>query len=605
MGPRALHVPEVLGVAVTLFRKVDYPLSKLVADIRQGEIGLPDIQRPFVWSFAKVRDLFDSMYKGFPVGYLLFWENSAAQGFRQIGGAPHQRPIPRLLIVDGQQRLTSLYAVMTGQPILTEDFTETRIRMAFRPRDRLFEVTDAAIDRDPEFVTDISQLWSGDRGRGRFVDDFTARLRGGREVGEDERYELEEAIDRLYDLQNYPFVALELSADVDEEQVGDVFVRINSQGKTLNQADFILTLLSVFWEDGRAQLERFCKGARTPPAVGARPSPYNHLIRPDPDQMLRVSVGLGFRRARLRHVYSILRGKDLETGELSPERREEQFARLRHAQEKALDLTSWHDFLKALLRAGFRRESMLTSQSAVLYSYVIFLIGKHDVGLDSFRLRDAIARWFFMSSLTRRYTSSPETAMDEDLARLRGVSSPDSFAVLLQHVVGDALTEDYWNIALPNELETSAARSPARYAYEAALNLLDARVLFSSMRVAELMDPALNPKKAAVERHHLFPKAYLAGKGISGIRDTNQVANFAFVEWDDNSHIADSPPSDYWPVYAARCDPQVLQQMMLAHALPDGWHEMPYGQFLAERRRLMAGVIRRGFESLRVAVPGG
>lgn len=139
-------------MSATLFKKVDYSLAKLIHDIEQGEIGLPDIQRPFVWEAAKVRDLFDSMYKGFPVGYLLFWSNDHLSNTRQIGIAAKQTRVPRLLIVDGQQRLTSLYAVLKGYPILTRDYKESHIHIAFRPRDAKFEVTDAAIQRDPELL---------------------------------------------------------------------------------------------------------------------------------------------------------------------------------------------------------------------------------------------------------------------------------------------------------------------------------------------------------------------------------------------------------------------------------------------------------------------
>ena len=145
-------------MSATLFKKVDYSLSKLIHDIDQGEIGLPDIQRPFVWETAKVRDLFDSMYKGFPIGYLLFWSNDHMNGTRQIGAGGKQVKVPRLLIVDGQQRLTSLFAVLKGQPILTKDYKHTTLNIAFRPRDCQFEVTDAAIRRDPEFISDIIGL---------------------------------------------------------------------------------------------------------------------------------------------------------------------------------------------------------------------------------------------------------------------------------------------------------------------------------------------------------------------------------------------------------------------------------------------------------------
>lgn len=579
----------------TLFKEVGYSLSKLIHDIEMGEIGLPDIQRPFVWTPAKVRDLFDSMYKGFPVGYLLFWANGVGDGTRQIGTVAKQK-VPRLLIVDGQQRLTSLYAILKGEPVTREDYTEQRIFIAFRPGDAKFEVTDAAIRKDPEFISDISELWAGDVSRNRFVKDFIARLRSHREVPEVEEDSLNEAIDRLYDLHSYPFTALELSATVDEEQVADVFVRINSKGVVLNQADFILTLMSVFWDEGRKALELFCRQARTPSAGEA--SPFNHFIQPDPDQLLRVSVVLGFRRARLQHVYSILRGKDLETGQFSDERRVAQFETLKQAQAQTLDLTNWHDFLKVLVRAGYRSAGMVSSQTGLLYSYGLYLLGKLQFGVDQFKLRNALARWYFMVAMTGRYSASPETAMEGDLARFRNARSADEFVAVLNKVVDDTLTDDYWNITLPNELATSTARSPALNAYNASLNLLDARALFSNLKVSELLDPVLRAKKSPVERHHLFAKGYLKTVGIVDVKDRNQIANYALVEWRDNVDILDRPPAEYVPEYAGRFSTADLADMYHWHALPDGWEKMDYQDFLEQRRKLMAGVVREGFARL-------
>jgi len=577
----------------TLFKEIGYSLNLLIESIEIGEIGLPEIQRPFVWPNSKVRDLFDSMYRGFPVGYLLFWVNGFSEVHRQIGTNVKQK-VPRLLIVDGQQRLTSLYAVMKGIPVLRKDYSQERIHIAFRPRDQKFEVTDAAIRRDPEFISDISQLWSGSRVR--FVRRFLKHLGAHRPLSEDEGDELSEIIDRLYDLQNYPFRALELSSAVDEENVAEVFVRINSKGTTLNQADFILTLMSVFWDEGRAELEQFCRDARQPSI--STDSPYNYFIQPDPDQLLRVSIGLGFRRARLRHVYSILRGKDLETEEFSDELREEQFVVLEKAQDYALNLQNWHEFLKVLMRAGFRRGKMISSQNALLYAYALFLIGKRDSGIDSYTLRNTMARWFFMISLTGRYTSSPETRMEQDLALLRGIESGQEFVRLVERIIMDTFTEDYWNINLPNALATSSARSPSLFAYYAALNLLGARVLFSKMKVSELLDPALKGPKAAIERHHLFPRGYLRTLGLTSTRDTNQIANFALVEWSDNIDISDKSPAEYFPKYAARFTQQELDEMMYWHALPKGWEKMEYPEFLEARRKGIARVIREGFLKL-------
>ena len=119
--------------------------------------------------------------------------------------------------------------------------------------------------------------------------------------------------------------------------------------------------MSVFWDDGRTALETFCRQARAPSGDG--PSPYNHFIEPSPDQMLRVGIGLACKRARLEHVYSILRGKDLETGRFSEARRDEQFGRLRDAQDKVLNLQHWHDFMLCLRKAGYRTQRMISSQN--------------------------------------------------------------------------------------------------------------------------------------------------------------------------------------------------------------------------------------------------
>ena len=152
---------------------------------------------------------------------------------------------------------------MTGREVMKEDYSHARIRVAFRPADGTFTVTDTAVEHDPEYIPNISVLWESDGGRRRAVRTFLKGLAEKRgELSQDEEDRLEDAIDRLYDLRNYPFKVVELSPEVDEEQVAEVFVRINSEGVTLNQADFILTLMSVFWEKGRQQLEDFSRDAR-------------------------------------------------------------------------------------------------------------------------------------------------------------------------------------------------------------------------------------------------------------------------------------------------------------------------------------------------------
>lgn len=579
----------------TVFTKVDYTLGSLMDSIELGTIGLPDIQRPFVWRNAKVRNLFDSMYRGYPVGYLLFWENANTETARSIGDDNKQK-VPSLLIVDGQQRLTSLYAVIKGIEVLRQNYTSELIEIAFNPLTEKFEVADAAIRRDKSFIPNISAIWASGADIFEIVDTYLDGLQSVRELSQDEIKHVRKSFTKLQGLLSFPFTSLTLAAHIDEEQVSEVFVRINSEGKKLNQADFILTLMSVFWDDGRSELERFCRDARTPSTGQA--SPFNYLIHPDPDQLLRVSVGLGFKRGRLKSVYSILRGKDVETDELSQEHRDEQFAILKDAQQRALDLQYWHDFLKAILASGYRSYQIISSQNNLLFAYILYLMGRTEFGVDEYQLRGLVARWFFMSALTGRYTGSPESRMESDLARFRGLNNSDEFTTVLADVCNAALTSDFWEITLPNELATSAARSPSLFAYFAALNLLDARVLFSKQKVSELMDPSTKSKRASLERHHLFPKAYLNKQGITDSRDTNQIANYAMVEWGDNGTIGAQPPSEYLPPLKERFSGKELERMYYWHALPDGWETLEYSDFLRKRRELMSKVIRDAYARL-------
>ena len=290
----------------TIYKKIDYELSGLISDIGIGIIALPELQRPFVWKNAKVRDLIDSMYMGFPVGFFLFWEPMEDHDSRDIGIDGKQKT-PRLLVVDGQQRLTSLYAVMTGTPVVRDGYDAEKIEISFNPITERFEVADATTRNNPQVLPDISVIWDPETDFDDIKDNYFARLSAAQDISDSERKAARKALNRLEKLSNYPFTALELTANVDEEQVSEVFVRINSQGEKLNQADFILTLMSVFWDEGRADLEKFCRDARQPSPSTV--SSFNYLFRPDPDQLLRVSVGVAFRRARLRYVYSLLRGE--------------------------------------------------------------------------------------------------------------------------------------------------------------------------------------------------------------------------------------------------------------------------------------------------------
>lgn len=580
----------------TVFTQVNYDIASLVKDIDLGVIGLPDIQRPFVWKNAKVRDLFDSMYRGYPVGYLLFWKNASTDDTNPIGTDKKQKT-PNLLIVDGQQRLTSLYSVINGVEIIREDYTWEKIKIAFDPLQEKFEVSDAAILKDKSFIPDISVLWSPDHDVFAFVDSYLKGVRESHEISAIDEAKIKKSITKIHSLLSFPLTALELSKDISEERVAEVFVRINSKGTPLNQADFILTLMSVFWDDGRSELEEFCKGAKQHPQ--GKPSPFNYFIQPSPDQLLRVCVGLAFKRARLQYIYSILRGKDLETEQFSDVRRDEQFEILKLAQQKVLNLTNWHNFLKCIRFAGFLSGRIISSQANLLYTYVFYLMGRTEYQIEEHKLRKMIAQWFFMASLTGRYTGSAESAMEADLARFRDVKDGDEFLKILQRICELELTDDFWQISLPNALATSSPRSPSLFAYNAALVLLGANALFSEFKISDLLDPSTVAPKSAAERHHLFPKGYLARIGISDIRETNQIANYTYIEYGDNIKISDQPPVNYLVKLKPKGN-KTLERLYYWHALPENWELMDYTKFLEKRRELIAKVIFDGYKKLKM-----
>lgn len=164
---------------MSLFTQIPYTLQTLIANIDSGILALPEIQRPFVWENAKVRDLFDSMYRGYPVGTLLFWLTSNnTQAGRTIGQT--NQTAPHSLIVDGQQRLTGLYAVIKGVPVLRNNYEREHIRIAFNPLKDEFMVPDASTPRDPAWLPDISVIWKPGADLFSIVPDYLARYRAAR-----------------------------------------------------------------------------------------------------------------------------------------------------------------------------------------------------------------------------------------------------------------------------------------------------------------------------------------------------------------------------------------------------------------------------------------
>lgn len=583
-----------------------WTVQDLVGGVTSGQVRLPDIQRPFVWSNAKVRDLVDSMYRGFPVGQLMFWENTDAAHSRTIG-IEEKSQAGSMQVIDGQQRLTSLFAAVKGQQILREDYSQERIVIAFNPITERFAIPDSATRRSPEWIQDIRDVFtSAIDARSAYLDKLE-EARGERPDRDTERV-VEEAINRLHHVLSYQFQVVQLKRHVSRETVADIFVRINSEGVTLSASDFILTWLSVFWEEGRQQIETFARDSRFTPQELTRMtgekvtwSPKNPYLTLDPKHILRVVVAVGNKRAQLQDAYNALRGRDPRTRQIIPENRERELARLKEGQARVLNPNNWDEYLKVIERAGIRTSSMVTTKNAVVYGYALWLIGRTEYGVPVDELREVMARWYFMAQITGRFSGSVDSRGQEELNRLDGLElTPEAFKASITGQVDTILTEDWWRVTLPENLHTSSTTGPAFIGYVAALNILDADVLLSTLKVKDWIDPTRRPVKG-VEKHHLFPKDYLKQTvGLRTTRQINQVANQALVEWSDNIDISNQPPHVYW---AAQVGDKTIGTERLAeqewwHALPTGWTTMDYQEFLTERRKLIAAVTREGFRKL-------
>lgn len=572
-----------------LYIKSEYDVRSLVDNIGNGEIGLPKLQRAFIWPSKKVRDLFDSMYKGYPVGNLMLWKERRPIDYRPIGYNQQQNS-PSLLILDGQQRLTSLFAVVKGKEVLRDNLRKELIKIAFDPLKEEFKVADASTTRSSFFINNISDYFTCPEGNHEFINSYLENLSSKHDLSDNEKRKIASSLNKLWALTSYSFTAIVLDADIEEEEAAEIFVRVNSKGIVLKQADFILTLLSIHWDEGRAQIEEFCSNALI---NNGRTSPFNYFINPTPDQLLRVIVGYGFKRARLKYIYQILLGKDLETGEITIENRNAQFEIYKIAQSKTLNDQTWHDFLTCISSAGYLCKNMISSENTLLYCYALYLIGKYEYNVSNRDLHEVMKQWFFMSSITRRYTSSPESQFEKDISILPAYKTPSEFVNALSKRCDVELTNDFWSIKLPNELITTSTTSPAFCAYQAALVILDAKALFSDIKVSTLLNPATSANRS-IEKHHLFPKEYLNRIGISDDRRRNQVANLTLVWWSVNMDILDKSPSSYIEQVSFKPSSEDLE----LHALPDEWVNLEYDEFLDKRRFQMANVIREAYEMI-------
>lgn len=586
-----------------LFDNIPSKVADILSDVKNGRVGLPDLQRPFVWQDNKVRELLDSMMKGYPIGYIMLWASpDDYENTVHIGKNEKIYKRPNDLVIDGQQRLTALLAAMYGVTIMDKNYKERAIRISFNPLTREFAVWTPAFEKNPEWISEISQVFAADEEHNisKFRKAYIKIVNEGRaknneeELTEDEEDRIEENINDLLNLGIYSLPTLKINSKANEENVADIFVRVNSGGQNLTEKNFIETLIAVYDNAVHDKINKFCADSRIP----ANGTSFNQIMQVDPSHLIRMSVGVGFRRARLRYVYMLLRGKNLKTGEITQNIREENLKIFKESLDMVTNLNNWHAFMNLFASAGYLKGSFLASSNAVVFSYVLYLIGKYDYKVSSVELQKIISKWIFMSTITGFYTGSTESQVEKQFADLRDVHNADEFVVYLDSVIANRFTDDYFEYSLPSELNSSSATSPAWYGYIAAINVLGTPMLFSTAPLSQYFILGTSGDKNSIDKHHIFPKNYLGKIGYNNDRDRNQIANFTYLDYATNIDISDAPPTEYVSRYRDKLGEEGYKLACKQNALPENFEQLSYPEFLIKRRILMAQIVKKAYDKL-------
>lgn len=590
-----------------------YFVSNILNWVQEKEIAIPEIQRPFVWDSTKVRDLMDSLYKGFPIGYIIAWKNPDVR--LKDGSISNGKKV----LIDGQQRITALRAAILGQDITNKDYKEERIYIAFHPVTEVFETLTPAIKKDKSWIQDISKLMSKDGG---LFEDVTNYCDKNPDV---DRKLIEKNIEKLLQIKSKQVGFIELDSDLDIEAVTEIFIRINSKGVVLSQADFAMSKIASYdTEDNfgvnlRKCIDYFCHLSREPQfykhisendtefgntmylsKIAWLKDENDNLYDPDYSDVLRVSFTKQFERGKMADLVSLLSGRNFETRSFERAIMDESFQKLRDAVLDFVNETNFKRFVMIIKSCGFTSNDLINSQNALNFAYILYL-KLREKGVNPSVIEKCVQRWFVMSLLTGRYSGSPESQFDFDIKQV----TKDGAEKILQSIEDAQLSDAYWNVQLIQELDKASVNSPFLNLFFAAqIKTNDRGFLSTDITVGNMISHR-------GDIHHLFPREYLKANGFER-GDYNQIANFVYAQSEINIKVGKKSPKEYMGEvikqtqgsklkYGGILDRETLTENLQQNCIPDGFEKMELGdyeRFLKERRKLMAKKIKEYYHSL-------
>ena len=587
------------------------PIETLFTWIKSGDIAIPEIQRPFVWSAVQVRKFLDSLFQGYPVGYLIAWRNPDVKlkdGTSSSG---------KRILIDGQQRVTALMASLLGREVVDKDYQQVHIRIAFHPAHQQFEVSNPAIAKDVSWIPDVSVVFDPDSSLFELV---TAYCQRNPDTTKDNIFR---SLERLRGITSNQIGLIELNSDLDIETVTEIFIRVNSEGVPLSQADFAMSKIAVNETYAghvlRKAIDYFSHLAVVPDfykaiqkndpefaktdffaQMGWLKKENDDLYDPSYTDMLRVAFTSEFRRGKLEDLVALLSGRNFETRQFEELIVEDTFARLKASVLRFMNETHFKRFIMIIRSSGFVDPSMIGSQNALNFAYILYLTLR-DLEIPNDEIDLYVRRWFVMSVLTGRYSGSPESTIDYDIRQIKELG----IHAYADGVIRGELSDAFWEVTLPQAMDTSVASSPYFRVFQAAqVKMNDTGFLSRDITVRELVE-------VKSDVHHIFPRDYLKKLGMPR-GQYNQIANYVVCQSEINIAIGNREPAQYFTQLVEQCnggpkrygnitDPNKLSENLRRNGIPDGMEVMTaanYSAFLAERRKLMAQKIKVYFGAL-------
>lgn len=603
-----------------------YPLSisAILGLIKANDIAIPEIQRPFVWKSKQVRDLMDSLYKGYPVGYIILWKNPNVKlkdGTISAG---------KKVLIDGQQRVTALMTALAGQNIINEDYKTTRIKIAFDPfaaltgddEAEIFAVQTPAHIKSSRWIPDIAEIFSDNFSCFKFINDYCA-------INPDMKDEsLDSIISKLKGLVNQSIGIIELSDSLQIDIVTDIFVRINSKGTTLNQGDFVMSKIAADEEHGGNTLRKIIDYFSH---LSVEPTYYDYMVThdldfcrkenglykeklkwlrndtesiydPTCDDVIRVAFMHKFQRSKLADLVSLLSGRNFETRDYNVEIIDNTYEEMYKGVLNVISEHNFKQFMIAMRSAGFISRKLINSIMAVDFAYTLYLILRESKEVSVSEIKHYIQKWYVLSVLTGRYTSSPESSFYKDLKSIK----EKGVVATLQAIEDATLSEAFWNVQLVQNLESTSTINPTYQVYLAAqVYFNETSLLSNNIGIKELID-------LGGDVHHIFPKQYLKEQGLEK-NQYNQNANYVYLDRPVNESIGKLPPYEYFSIAKRQCSEDVtkpigsinnidlLERNLAMNCRPNDIFKMDfesYSRFLQERRTLMAQKIKDYYYSL-------